>query len=370
MIAPLVFDEAARLVNLLDQTLLPAQEQWLQISTPAAMAEAIRMLRVRGAPAIGIAAAYGVVLSARLPLPDFRAAVHAAASLLESARPTAVNLPSAMRRMRRAAAQADSTQALLYEALLSEARAIEGEDRAAGRRLAIHGLGLFRSGMTLLTHCHTGGVATSGYGTALAPLLVARDEGMHLRAYVDETRPLLQGSRITAWELAKAGVDATLITDSMAAHVMKEGRVDAVIVGADRIAANGDTANKIGTYGLALLAKAHGLPFYVSAPLSTVDWDTPSGDGIVIEERASSEVTHGFGRSTAPAGVQVYNPAFDVTPGHLIKAIITEAGVVYPPFVASLAAARPKPAHGESMESIEDKPVHEVRPILGAAAPD
>ena len=197
-----------------------------------------------------------------------------------------------------------------------------------------------RQGMTVLTHCHTGGVATSGYGTALAPFLIAAEQGFNLSAYVDETRPLLQGSRITAWELGKAGVDATLITDSMAAHVMQQGRVDAVIVGADRIAANGDTANKIGTYGLAVLAKAHALPFYVSAPLSTVDFDTPTGAEIVIEERAADEVTRGFGRQTAPDGAQVYNPAFDVTPCALITAIITEVGVQEPPFAQSLAAAR------------------------------
>ena len=340
MIAPLVFDPERRVVALLDQTLLPTREHWLEITTPEVMAEAIRMLRVRGAPAIGIAAAYGVVLALRMRVPDPRASVAAAIDLLEATRPTAVNLPYALRRMRAAAARAPLGYDGLYAALLAEAQAIEQEDRVAGRRLATNGLSLMRDGMALLTHCHAGGVATSGYGTALAPFMLAREHGLTLRAYIDETRPLLQGSRITAWELGKAGVKATLITDSMAAHVMKEGRVDAVIVGADRIAANGDTANKIGTYSLALVARAHKLPFYVSAPLSTVDFDTPTGDGIVIEERASNEVTHGFGCQTAPPGVKVYNPAFDVTPHYLITAIITERGVMDPPFVTSLAAAR------------------------------
>ena len=345
MIAPLHYDTETRLVRLLDQTLLPAREHWLEIRTPAAMAEAIRLLRVRGAPAVGIASAYGVALAVRSPVPDPNAVIRSAVELLAQTRPTAVNLSYALDRMQRAAAVGDKDQETLYGVLLKEARTIEAEDREAGRRLAIFGLSLMRDGMTLLTHCHTGGVATSGYGTALAPLLCARDEGLTLHAYVDETRPLLQGSRITAWELTKAGIDATLITDSMAAHVMKEGRVDAVIVGADRIAANGDTANKIGTYGLALLARLHGIPFYVSAPLSTVDFVTASGEDIVIEERSAEEVTHGFGRQTAPKGVQVYNPAFDVTPHHLISAIITEHGVMRPPYVVSLATAvRKQPA--------------------------
>jgi len=192
----------------------------------------------------------------------------------------------------------------------------------------------------VLTHCHTGGVATSGYGTALAPFILGKERGVRLEAWVDETRPLLQGSRITAWELLKAGVPATLITDSMAAHVMQQGWVDAVIVGADRIAANGDVANKIGTYGLAVLARAHGIPFYVSAPVSTIDFETPSGKEIVIEERDPREITHGFGRQTAPEGIRVYNPAFDVTPAELVTAIITDRGILRPPYSEALAALR------------------------------
>ena len=342
MIPPLHWNEAERRVDLLDQTRLPAEEVYLPIETPEAMAAAIRRLSVRGAPAIGIAAAYGTVLALREGQAEdapHRAAL-AAIELLAATRPTAVNLFWALDRMRRAVQQvAGASRDDLRAALLAEARQIEEEDRAAGLRLGEHGLSLFEDGMTLLTHCHTGGVATSGYGTALAPLILARERGKTLRAYVDETRPLLQGARITAWELLKAGVDATLITDSMAGHVMQQQRVDAVIVGADRIAANGDTANKIGTYSLAVLAHAHGIPFYVSAPLSTVDLATASGRDIEIEERAADEVRHPYGRRTAPEAVKVYNPAFDVTPAHLITAIVTERGVIRPPFEETLAEA-------------------------------
>lgn len=341
MIPPLHWNEDAGRVDLLDQTLLPVEEHWLAIETPEQMAEAIRLLRVRGAPAIGIAAAYGVVLALRDTDAEPHRAVRETIAMLATTRPTAVNLFYALDRMRGVAeAHGDASKAALHARLLDEAHAINREDQEAGRMLGIHGLSLFEDGMTVLTHCHAGGVATSGYGTALAPLLMAPERGVALRAFVDETRPLLQGSRITAWELTKVGVPATLITDSMAGHVMQQGRIDAVIVGADRIAANGDVANKIGTYALAVLARAHDIPFYVSAPLSTIDFDTPTGEGIVIEERGSREVTHGFGRQTAPEAVTVYNPAFDVTPNHLVTAIVTEHGVVQPPYAANLAALR------------------------------
>ena len=336
MIPPLHWNDAEVRVDLLDQTLLPVEEEWLEIETPEAMAEAIRMLRVRGAPAIGIAAAYGVVLALRES--SRRADVEEAIELLSKTRPTAVNLFWALERMKGVAERTSEDE--LRDRLLIEARAIEEEDRAAGRLLGEHGLSLLSDGMKVLTHCHAGGVATSGYGTALAPLLVSAERGVRLQAYVDETRPLLQGSRITAWELMQSGVPATVITDSMAGHVMQQGRIDAVIVGADRIASNGDTANKIGTYGLAVLAEAHEIPFYVSAPLSTVDFATPTGKDIEIEERASRELTHGFGRQTAPDGVAVYNPAFDVTPARLIHAIITERGVVRPPYSETLRGLR------------------------------
>jgi methylthioribose-1-phosphate isomerase len=341
MIPPLHWREETWTVDLLDQTALPESEVYLHIETPEAMADAIRRLAVRGAPAIGIAAAYGTVLAVRdaerLTLEGARSAAHAAATMLRRTRPTAVNLFHALDQMEGALrASKASTTVELRSDLLDAAHRVFEEDRAGGLRLGEHGLSVLGDGVTVLTHCHTGGVATSGYGTALAPLILAAERGRALRAYVDETRPLLQGSRITAWELQKAGVDATLITDSMAAHVMQRGLIDAVIVGADRIAANGDTANKIGTYGLSVLAHAHGIPFYVSAPISTIDMETSTGQDIVIEERAPEEVTHGFGRMTAPLDIQVYNPAFDVTPARLITAIITDRGILRPPYVESL----------------------------------
>lgn len=335
MIPPLRWNDEHFRVDLLDQTRLPVEEVWLEIETPDEMADAIRRLRVRGAPAIGIAAAYGVVLAFRgdggTEAPC-EAAIRTI-DMLATTRPTAVNLFWALARVRRVVdGLRGASREGLRDRLLEEAHAIYREDQEAGRRLGEYGLSVLQDGMTVLTHCHTGGVATSGYGTALAPLLLSREAGLELRAFVDETRPLLQGSRITAWELTRSGVPATLITDSMAGHVMRQGRVDAVIVGADRIAANGDVANKIGTYALAVLAHAHGIPFYVSAPTTTVDLDTATGDDIEIEERAAQEVTHGFGRQTAPDGVAVYNPAFDVTPAHLVTAIITERGIVRPPY--------------------------------------
>lgn len=337
MIPPLRWNGDDESVSLLDQTCLPVEESWLTIRTPEEMAEAIRSLRVRGAPAIGIAAAYGVVLALTDPVDEPLRRAEAAADLLEKTRPTAVNLFYALKRIRdvmQKDPRADQNE--LKRNVLLEAQAIFEEDQQAGKRLGEHGLSLLRDGQTVLTHCHTGGVATSGYGTALAPLIIAREQGINLCAYVDETRPLLQGSRITAWELQKSGVPATLISDSMAGHVMKEGRVDAVIVGADRIAANGDVANKIGTYSLAVLARAHDIPFYVSAPLSTLDLETPTGAAIEIEERDPDEITRGFGRQTAPDGITVYNPAFDVTPASLVTAIITEHGIVRPPYEPAL----------------------------------
>lgn len=347
MIPPLHWLDGEQAVDLLDQTALPEMETWIRIETVDAMAEAIRRLRVRGAPAIGIAAAYGVVLALpyRLADVDPRAHVMKAIDELAGTRPTAVNLFYALERMRGAINNWKGEDVdELRRVLLREAHAIFNEDRDSGRKLGEYGLSLLSDGMTVLTHCHTGGVATSGYGTALAPLILARERGVKLHAFVDETRPLLQGSRITAWELMKAGVHATLITDSMAGHVMQRGLVDAVMVGADRIAANGDVANKIGTYGLAVLAAAHDVPFYVSAPVSTVDMETLSGEQIVIEERDPTEITRGFGRLTAPDNVRVYNPAFDVTPARFITAIITERGVLHPPFETALAdlAARPR----------------------------
>jgi methylthioribose-1-phosphate isomerase len=341
MIPPLHWRDETSSVDLLDQTALPESEVYLSIVTPDEMADAIRRLAVRGAPAIGIAAAFGTVLAVREPASmsanEAREAARSAIAMLRTTRPTAVNLFHALDAMLATVEASEATTANELRAeLLDAANRLYEEDRAGGLLLGQHGLSLLEDGSTVLTHCHTGGVATSGYGTALAPLILAAEQGKTLRAFVDETRPLLQGSRITAWELTRAGVDATLITDSMAAHVMQRGLIDAVIVGADRIAANGDTANKIGTYGLAVLAHAHGIPFYVSAPTTTIDMATTTGEHIEIEERAPEEVTRGFGRVTAPLDVRVYNPAFDVTPGRLITAIITERGIVRPPYAESL----------------------------------
>jgi methylthioribose-1-phosphate isomerase len=337
MIPPLHWRSENCSVDLLDQTALPEVETYISVETPEVMAEAIRRLQVRGAPAIGIAAAYGTVLAVRsaesMSVEEAREKALQVASMLRTTRPTAVNLFYALDRMKACIEKSQSQSAVDFRSeLLEEANSIFEEDRASGLKLGEYGLSLIDDGATVLTHCHTGGVATSGYGTALAPLILAGERGKTIRAYVDETRPLLQGSRITAWELTKAGVDATLITDSMAAHVMQNGWIDAVFVGADRIAANGDTANKIGTYGLAVLAREHDIPFYVSAPLSTFDTSIPTGNEIIIEQRAPEEVTRGFGKLTAPEGVKVYNPAFDMTPARYITAIITERGILEPPF--------------------------------------
>jgi len=341
MVEPLRWEHDQRKVYLLDQTRLPVEEVWLEITTPEQMAEAIRMLRVRGAPAIGHAAAYGVVLSVREEERGTSAYQRAlqAIELLGRTRPTAVNLFRSLERMR--AVVETFREDRLFDPLLAEAKAMYAEDQQASRQIGLHGLEVIKPGMNVLTHCHTGGVATSGYGTALAVFHLAKEQGIPIHVYVDETRPLLQGARITAWELMKADIPATLITDSMAGMLMQQGRVDAVFVGADRVAANGDVANKIGTYSLAVLAAAHNIPFYVALPLSTVDLDMPHGGAIQIEERAPEEITHGFGRQTAPAGVKVYNPAFDVTPAYLVTAWITERGIVRPPFEEKVRQWKP-----------------------------
>jgi len=294
-------------------------------------------LQVRGAPAIGIAGAFGVALAVRGMADEAGAAegmarVRAACERLATSRPTAVNLFWALERMRRAAETCGAaTAGGLKRRLVAEAQAIHDEDAARCRAIGENGAGLVPEGAGVLTHCNAGGLATAAYGTALAVLFVAHERGKRFRVYVDETRPLLQGSRLTTWELMRAGIDTTLICDSAAGHLMREGKVQMVITGADRIAANGDTANKIGTYGLAVLAGAHGIPFYVAAPTSTFDLSLPDGSGIPIEEREGREVTHVGGQAVAPAGVRAYNPAFDVTPGRYIRAIITERGVIEQP---------------------------------------
>jgi methylthioribose-1-phosphate isomerase len=330
---------------LLDQTRLPGEIVEHRCRSVEDVWEAIRSLRVRGAPAIGIAAAYGVVLGVRDCLTSSAAAtrekVFQASDRLATSRPTAVNLFWALDRMQRAAVMVadDGDGRALAERLLAEAQAIHEEDRATCRAIGRHGSKLLADGDGVLTHCNAGGLATSEYGTALACIFAANEAGKRLHVYVDETRPLLQGARLTSWELLQAGIETTLICDSMAAQVMREGRVRAVITGADRIAANGDVANKIGTYGLALLAAAHDIPFYVAAPKSTFDLSLLTGDATPIEQRAGDEITHGFGRQTAPPGVNVYNPAFDVTPARLIRAIVTEQGILAPNDLSSLPAA-------------------------------
>jgi methylthioribose-1-phosphate isomerase len=333
-------------VRLLEQTLLPLEHKVIEVRTVAEMVDAIRRLAVRGAPAIGVAAAYGVVLGAQTCLArsssDVLAAAESAADELARSRPTAVNLFWALARMReraRAAHAAGAGGAQLVRALLTEAHEIYESDRATCARMGDLGAELIRDGATVLTHCNAGALATAGMGTALAPIYRAVEQGKRVKVYADETRPLLQGARLTAWELAQAGIDVTLITDGMAARVMFEGRIDAVFVGSDRIARNGDVCNKIGTYGVALAAAAHSIPFYVVAPLSTFDPSLASGAKIPIEERSSEEITAGFGRRTAPPGVRTYNPAFDVTPARLVTAIVTEVGILRSPSTAVVEEA-------------------------------
>ena len=322
-------------MEIIDQTLLPTEVRIIQCRTVEQVWEAIKALRVRGAPAIGIAAAMGLVVAVQSSSDDegeVQERVRLASDCLAASRPTAVNLFWALERMKRIAkAFCGKGGRAIKEALLKEAIAIRDEDAAMCRHIGDHGQHLVKEGCGVLTHCNAGSLATAEYGTALAPLYRAHELGRHFRVYADETRPLLQGARLTMWELQQAGVDCTLICDNMAAVVMKEGRVNLVLVGADRIAANGDTANKIGTYGVAVLAKHHGIPFYVAAPSSTFDLSIASGAEIPIEQRGAEEVTHGFGRQTAPAGAKVYCPAFDVTPAELITGIITERGLIEKP---------------------------------------
>ena len=322
-------------MEIIDQTLLPTEFTRLALETVEQVWEAIKVLRVRGAPAIGVAAAMGVVVGIRGASDDeadVLQRVEKTAAYLATSRPTAVNLFWALERMKRVAREhRGEGAAALKQTLLAEAKDIRDEDAEMCRRIGDAGQHLITEGCGVLTHCNAGGLATAEYGTALAPMYRAHELGRRFSVYADETRPLLQGARLTMWELGQAGIDCTLICDNMAAVVMRQGTVTLVIVGADRIAAGGDVANKIGTYGVAVLAKHHGIPFYVAAPSSTFDLSLASGDAIPIEERGSDEVTHGFGRQTAPDGCQVYSPAFDVTPADLIAGIITERGLIESP---------------------------------------
>jgi methylthioribose-1-phosphate isomerase len=318
VVRPLRFDDGSLLV--LDQRRLPAEESWLRCERPEQVAEAIRTLAVRGAPAIGLAAAYGMALADE-PV--------AAASLLRSTRPTAVDLSWALERSLEAFERGGR------EAALAFAEALAHERETADRTLAALGAERFAPGDRVLTHCNTGPLATGGYGTAAGVLRAAWEAGRLEQVWVDETRPLLQGARLTAWELGREGIPYRIVADASAGSLMARGLVDRVIVGADRVAANGDVANKIGTYPLAVLAARHGVPFYVAAPLSTLDPSTPTGDAIPIEERDPAEVANG----SAPEGADAFNPAFDVTPAELVTAIFTEAGALEPPFADSIAEA-------------------------------
>jgi methylthioribose-1-phosphate isomerase len=325
-----------RSIDALDQTQLPEREVRVELRNVDDVADAIRRLVVRGAPAIGVVAAMGMAVDAaahtKLDKQSFLERLNQTALLLRSTRPTAVNLFWAIDRMHRVALQLADGYGVPEIAckLYGEARRILEEDQAMCRAIGEHGLRVVPDNARILTHCNAGALATAGMGTALAPVYVAHEAGRRVKVYADETRPLLQGSRLTVWELIRAGIDVTLIPDVVAASLMAKGEIDLVIVGADRIAANGDVANKVGTYGLAVLARHHGIPFYVAAPSSTVDAATPSGRDIIIEERDADEVRRGFGALTAPADAQVYSPAFDVTPAELITAIITDRGVLTP----------------------------------------
>jgi methylthioribose-1-phosphate isomerase len=330
----LEFDADRGTLKLVDQTRLPRETVLIECRTAEDVAEAIRAMRVRGAPAIGVAAAYGLALAAQSRPDDVVGALERAASLLRRTRPTAVNLQWALDRVV-AHARTDPTPA----GVVALANAMAEEDVTVNRQIGSFGLELVPEGANLLTHCNAGALATVDYGTALGVVRAAHEHGRGIHVYVDETRPFLQGARLTAWELKELGVPMTLITDSMAGHFMSRGKVDLVVVGADRIAANGDVANKIGTYSLAVLAAAHGIPFYVAAPISTVDLSIPSGDQIPIEERSSREVTEVLGTPIAPEGVEAAHPAFDVTPARYVTAIITERGVVRAPYERSLVAA-------------------------------
>jgi methylthioribose-1-phosphate isomerase len=329
-------------VRFLDQTKLPVEESYLTCTTYGEVADAIRNMVVRGAPAIGVAAAMGVALgvkNSRATSPeDLRRELDQICATIEKTRPTAVNLFWAVRRMQEKFHSLDGAPvAELKQALVDEAQRMHAEDIAINQAMGRQGAALMPSTGGVLTHCNAGALATCGYGTALGVVRAAVEQGKTIHVYADETRPFLQGSRLTAWELVKDGIPTTVISDNMAGAIMRQGKIKAVVVGADRIAANGDVANKIGTYTVAVLAKEHGIPFYVAAPISTVDLETPDGSQIPIEQRNPTEVTHMAGKALTPAGVEIENPAFDVTPAVLVTAIVTERGVARAPYRECLA---------------------------------
>lgn len=331
-------------VRFLDQTELPHRECYIETAEIGILAEAIVKLKIRGAPLIGISAAYGVLLgllrSKDSPVGTFLDDVERSVVLLEKTRPTAKNLFWALERMRNAARlNSTSSSKTLFEILESEARSIHDEDRRMCDAMGLYGAQLIDSGAKILTHCNSGSLATGGIGTALGAIKTAHRSGKKISVFVDETRPLLQGARLAIWELQKENIPATLITDNAAAWTIVKKNIDVIIVGADRVVANGDTANKIGTYNLAILAKEHGIPFYVVIPTSTIDRSLASGEEIVIEERGADEVVSFAGVQTTPVGTKVFSPAFDVTPHDYISAIVTEKGIHRPPYIRSLEEA-------------------------------
>ena len=342
---PTIAREADAVV-MIDQRKLPGREVYVRCKTAPEVARAIKTMVIRGAPAIGVAAAMGVALGMRRSTATgtqkFAAEFHRTCDLLAATRPTAVNLFWAIERMKRsfaAAAQAGESVDQIKDRLDRESIAIHDEDVANCRAMGAFGAAVVPADARILTHCNAGALATAGYGTALGVIRGAVEQGKQVMVFADETRPFLQGARLTAWELVRDGIHTTVIADNMAGALMAQGKVNFVVVGADRIAANGDTANKIGTYGVAVLAREHRIPFYVAAPLSTIDLQTPDGSGIPIEERNAREVTHVGGAQLAPAGASVWNPAFDVTPHRLIAGIITERGIVRPPYIEALKLA-------------------------------
>ena len=329
-------------VRFIDQTKLPTEETYVTCKNYEEVADAIRRMIVRGAPAIGVSAAMGVALGVRESKAgdhlELRREFTRICDVLAATRPTAVNLFWGIRRMREKFEQvSDQPIAAIKQTLVAEAQRVLAEDIATNELMGKHGAVLMPASGGVLTHCNAGALATAGYGTALGVIRAAVESGKTLHVFADETRPFLQGSRLTAWELMKDNIPTTLISDNMAGAMMRQGKISAVVVGADRIAANGDVANKIGTYTVAVLAKEHGIPFYVAAPFSTVDLETPTGDEIPIEQRSSQEVTHLAGRQIAPDGVRVENPAFDVTPHQYVTAIITERGIVRAPYQQALS---------------------------------
>jgi methylthioribose-1-phosphate isomerase len=333
-------------VVMIDQRKLPAEEVYVRCKTASEVARAIRTMVIRGAPAIGVSAAMGIAIGMRQSkatgTQKFAAEFHKICELMAATRPTAVNLFWAIDRMKRsfaAAAQAGDSVDQIKDRLDREAQAIHDEDVASCRALGAFGAEVVPEDARILTHCNAGALATAGYGTALGVIRGAVEQGKRVAVFADETRPFLQGARLTAWELVRDGIQTTVITDNMSGALMNQGKVDLVVVGADRIAANGDTANKIGTYGVAVLAREHNIPFYVAAPLSTIDLNTPDGGHIPIEERNAKEVTHVAGARLAPEGALVWNPAFDVTPHRYIAGIITERGIFRPPYTESLKRA-------------------------------